>query len=69
VVGDAERQLQWIPACAGMTAEEWGRSVIAEVPTAAKRRDEMLLSAQTNPEEVEQNAEDGEGGDGEDHPG
>src|SRR5919112_82502 len=29
----------------------------------------MLLPAQTDPEEIEQNAEDGEGGDGEDHPG
>src|SRR5215210_8724480 len=29
----------------------------------------MLLPAQTDPEEVEQNAEDGEGWDGEDHPG
>jgi hypothetical protein len=29
----------------------------------------MLFSAQTDPEEVQQDPEDGEGGDGEDHPG
>src|SRR5215211_7376484 len=29
----------------------------------------MLFSAQPDPEEVEQDPEDGEGGDGEDHPG
>jgi hypothetical protein len=36
---------------------------------AKPERAELLFPAQTDPEEVEQNAEDGEGWDGEDHPG
>ena len=49
-----------------LTSEAAGRSVLTSLRS---RRAEMLLPAKPNSEEVEQNAEYGEGGDGEDYSG
>ena len=53
----------------GIQRDDVSPKSLTSPTTSTKRRAEMLLSAQTDPEEVEQNAEDGEGGDGEYHPG